>query len=181
MQSSLWVPEPPAAVFPFFADAHNLEQLTPSWLSFRILTPAPIPMAVGTLIDYRIKVHGLPLRWRTRIARWEPPYAFADEQLRGPYTLWHHTHTFTPQDGGTVLGDLVRLRPRGGPLAPVIQHLFVRRDVERIFRYRLTAMASRFGGDAASGIVRWIATDAKTEERNPNAAAKPRQAVGRHG
>ncbi len=155
LRSSLWVPKPPEAVFPFFADAHNLEALTPPWLSFAILTPAPIAMAVDTRIDYRIRLHGVPMRWRTRIARWEPPFAFADEQLRGPYTLWHHTHTFTPCDGGTVLGDEVVMRPKGGPLAPLVQALVVRRDVERIFRFRAEVMARRFGGRSERGDVRW--------------------------
>lgn len=158
--SSLWVPHPPWAVFPFFADAQNLEQLTPPWLSFRILTPGPIDMHVGALIDYRIKLRGVPLRWRTRIARWEPPFAFADEQLRGPYSMWHHTHTFTPCDGGTVLGDEVIMRPKGGPLAGIIMSAFVRADVERIFRYRAKFMADRFGG-RDGGEVRWQEPDLK--------------------
>lgn len=148
LRSSLWVPHPPAAVFPFFADAHNLEQLTPKWLSFRVLTPAPIDMHAGTLIDYRIAVHGLPLRWRTRIVRWDPPSCFVDEQLRGPYSLWHHTHTFTPLDGGTVLGDEVVMRPKGGPLAGLVMAMLVRRDVERIFDFRGRSMAALFGGAA---------------------------------
>ena len=156
LQTSLWVPHPPEAVFPFFAEAANLEQLTPPWLSFSILTPQPIAMQKGTLIDYRIKLHGLPMRWRTRIARWEPPYAFADEQLSGPYTLWHHTHTFVPCDGGTVLGDEVVMRPRGGPLAPLVMRLFVQRDVERIFRYRRDVMAQLFGARDGSGELRWL-------------------------
>jgi hypothetical protein len=159
LRSSLWVPQAPEAIFPFFADARNLELLTPDWLSFRILTPQPIEMRVGTLIDYRIKVHGLPLRWRTRIARWEPPWAFADEQLRGPYALWHHTHTFTPADGGTILGDEVVMRPKGGPLAPLVMRMFVRGDVERIFRHRATVMAQRFGGEQGRGDVRWSAVE----------------------
>lgn len=150
---------PPAVVFPFFADAQNLERLTPGWLSFRILTPLPIEMGAGTLLDYRIGIHGIPVRWRTRIARWEPPYAFADEQLRGPYSLWHHTHTFTPQRGGTRLGDEVRMRPKGGPLAGAVMALFVRRDVERIFRFRAAAMARRFGGDAARAELHWDVVD----------------------
>jgi ligand-binding SRPBCC domain-containing protein len=156
LRSSLWVPHPPAAVFPFFADAQNLEALTPPWLSFRILTPLPIHMHVGALIDYRIKLHGMPLRWRTRIARWEPPFVFADEQLRGPYTLWQHTHTFTPCDGGTVLGDEVLLRPKGGPLAALVMKAFVRGNVERIFQFRAQVMAERFGG-RQEGQVRWDA------------------------
>ncbi|MBX3462877.1 MAG: SRPBCC family protein [Planctomycetes bacterium] len=156
LRASLWVPRPPAEVFPFFADARNLGLLTPDWLSFGILTPMPVAMHEGTRIDYRLRLHGLPLRWQTRIARWEPPHAFADEQLRGPYAVWHHTHTFTPSDGGTVLGDEVRLRPKGGPLAPAVMALFVRRDVERIFRHRAAVMAERFGADPASATVRWI-------------------------
>ncbi len=158
LRASLWVPRPPAEVFPFFADARNLEDLTPPWLSFSILTPMPVPMHVGTLIDYRLKLHGLPLNWRTRIARWEPPFAFADEQLRGPYALWHHTHTFTPCDGGTALGDEVVMRPKGGLLAPLAMRWIVRNDVERIFRFRAHVMAARFGGDASRAEVRWVDT-----------------------
>lgn len=155
LQSSLWVPHTPEQVFPFFADAQNLELLTPPWLSFKILTPMPIDMHVGQLIDYRITLRGLPMRWRTRIARWEPDHAFADEQLLGPYRVWHHTHTFTPQDGGTVLGDDVVMRPRGGPLAPFVMK-FVRGDVERIFEFRARVMAARFGGSEDRASVRWV-------------------------
>lgn len=142
-------------MFPFFADAKNLERLTPPWLSFRILTPPPIDMHVGALIDYRISLRGLPMRWRTRIARWEPDRAFADEQLRGPYAIWHHTHTFTPQDGGTALGDDVVMRPKGGPMAPLVMK-FVRGDVERIFQYRAKVMAEVFGGSEDRASVRWV-------------------------
>lgn len=156
LRTSLWVPRPPAEVFPFFADARNLQELTPPWLSFHILTPMPLPMQVGALIDYRLRLHGVPIGWRTRIARWEPPYAFADEQLRGPYALWHHTHTFTPCDGGTALGDEVVMRPKGGPLASLVMRLVVRRDVERIFRYRAKVMAERFGGDGDRAELQWV-------------------------
>lgn len=141
-------------MFPFFADAGNLAQLTPEWLSFRILTPQPIVMGVGTRIDYRIGIHGVPVRWRTRIARWEPPHAFADEQLRGPYALWHHTHTFEPQGGGTLVGDEVVMRPKGGPLAGLLMQLLVRRDVERIFRYRARVLRERFGAPGEATL-RW--------------------------
>ena len=166
LRSSLWVPHPPAAVFPFFADARNLELLTPTWLSFEVLTPAPIEMRQGTLIDYRIRLHGLPLRWRTRIASWTPPHAFVDEQLRGPYAIWHHTHTFTPGDGGTVLGDDVVLRPKGGPLAGLVMSAFVRRDVERIFRFRAETMAAQFGGGVPQGEVRWLDEPAGATSQN---------------
>lgn len=120
-------------VFSFFADAHNLQAITPPWLKFEVLTPAPIAMKVGTLIDYRITVHGLPLRWRTEISEWDPPRRFVDVQLRGPYALWHHTHTFEETSSGTLCHDRVRYWPRGGA---IIDWLFVRRDVERIFSYR---------------------------------------------
>jgi ligand-binding SRPBCC domain-containing protein len=142
LQTELWLPRPPAEVFPFFAEARNLESLTPPWLNFEVLTPAPIAMRAGALIDYRIRVHGFPIRWRTEIAEWQPPHRFADVQLRGPYTLWHHTHTFEDRDGGTLCGDQVRYRPRGGAL---VHWLFVRRDVQRIFRYREQRLREIFG------------------------------------
>ena len=145
IQTELWLPRPRHEVFPFFADARNLEPLTPPWLKFEVLTPAPIAMRPGTLIDYRIRVHGLPIRWRTEIAEWQPPHQFVDVQLRGPYTLWRHTHTFLERDGGTLCLDCVRYRPRGGAL---INWLFVRRDVERIFQYRQQRMQALLGTKA---------------------------------
>jgi len=170
LRSSLWIPHPPEVVFPYFADARNLEALTPAWLSFQILTPMPIALQVGALIDYRIGVRGVPLRWRTRIAQWEPPYAFADEQLRGPYALWHHTHSFTPCDGGTVLSDRVEMRPRGGPLAGLLMAMFVRRDVERIFRHRAQVMIERFGGTTSRSEVWW--DEAPRPLQNPAVTAR---------
>jgi len=131
--AELWLPRPRTEVFPFFSEARNLEELTPPWLNFEVLTPAPIVMRAGLLIDYRIKIHGIPIRWRTEIVEWNPPHQFVDVQLSGPYTLWHHTHTFTEREGGTLCRDDVRYRPRGGAL---MNWLFVRRDVERIFEYR---------------------------------------------
>ena len=132
-KTELWLPHSRDHVFTFFSEAHNLETITPPWLQFEVLTPRPIAMAPGTLIDYRIRLRGIPIRWRTEIVEWNPPISFADVQLRGPYKLWHHTHTFEERDGGTLCGDLVRYRPRGGAL---INWLFVRRDVEKIFKYR---------------------------------------------
>ena len=106
---------PPRAVFPFFADAHNLERITPPWLRFRVLTPAPIAMGEGALIDYRLRLHGLPLRLADRITGWEPPHEFVDEQLRGPYRLWRHLpHVRADGDGGTIARDRVEYRIRGG-------------------------------------------------------------------
>jgi ligand-binding SRPBCC domain-containing protein len=133
LSTRLFVARDLATTFGFFADAGNLQRLTPPWLDFAILTPQPIPMRMGALIDYRIKVHGIPIRWRTEISEWVPPVRFVDQQLRGPYRLWHHTHAFTPVDGGTLVEDTVRYRPLGGGL---VHGLFVRRDLERIFTYR---------------------------------------------
>lgn len=142
LHTELWLARPPAEVFPFFAEARNLEAITPPWLKFEVLTPAPIAMRPGMLIDYRIRVHGIPIRWRTEIAEWQPPHRFVDVQLRGPYHLWHHTHTFEESDGGTRCGDHVRYRPRGGAL---IHWLFVRRDLKRIFQYRQQRLNQLFG------------------------------------
>jgi ligand-binding SRPBCC domain-containing protein len=136
------VPRPRSEVFPFFAEARNLQTLTPPWLKFEVLTPLPIISRPGALIDYRITVHGLPIRWRTEIAEWDPPHRFVDVQLSGPYTLWHHTHTFEERDGGTLCLDRVRYRPHGGAL---VHWLFVRRDVERIFQYRQRRLNELFG------------------------------------
>ena len=142
-QTELWLPVPREKVFPFFADAFNLEAITPPWLNFNVLTPRPIPMREGTLIDYRLRVRGLPLRWRTRISAWQPPHRFVDEQLRGPYRQWIHTHTFEVRDGGTLCRDIVQY----AVLFDYIMHpLFVRRDVEKIFAFRQAALRARFGG-----------------------------------
>ncbi len=147
LEPALWLPRPRAEVFPFFADARNLEDLTPPWLHFEILTPLPIPMRAGALIDYRLRVHGVPLRWRTRIEVWDPPAGFVDVQVRGPYRLWHHTHRFEEQDGGTLCVDRVRYWPRGGAW---VNRLFVRRDVARIFAYRARVLHQRFGAAPAA-------------------------------
>lgn len=153
MDSSMWLPQPLEVVFPFFADARNLEAITPPWLRFAIATPQPIEMRIGAVIDYRLRIRGIPARWRSRIAEWDPPHAFADEQLRGPYARWYHRHTFAAKDGGTEVGDHVELAPPGGPLAPLVFRLLVRGDVRRIFAHRARALAQRFGGDPASATI----------------------------
>lgn len=142
LKTELWLPLPPAELFAFFADAANLDALTPPWLHFRIITPPPIKMRAGTLIDYRLRLHGIPLRWRTRISVWEPPHRFVDEQLRGPYSQWIHEHTFVACDGGTMARDVVRYAV---PFDVIAHRWFVRPDVERIFRYRAEALQKRFG------------------------------------
>ena len=140
-EDELWLPRGRNEVFPFFADARNLSEITPPWVQFQVLTPAPIVMQPGALIDYRIRVHGLPIRWRTEITEWDPPHRFVDVQLRGPYTLWHHTHMFDEKGGGTLCIDKVNYRPRGGA---IINRLFVRKDVQRIFAYRRKRLLELF-------------------------------------
>jgi ligand-binding SRPBCC domain-containing protein len=145
LERSQRLPRPPQDVFPFFADAFNLEAITPPWLQFRVLTPAPVTMAPGALLEYRLRLHGLPLRWLTRIEAWEPPLRFADTQVRGPYRLWHHTHSFAPDGDGTVMRDRVRYALPLGPLGAAAHLAFVRRDLERIFNYRRLAVARALG------------------------------------
>lgn len=148
LHTSIGLPRPLEEVFPFFADAANLETLTPPWVNFRILTELPIRMREGALIDYSIRVRGLPLRWQTRISAWEPPYRFVDEQVRGPYARWVHEHRFREENGETICEDHVNYAPIGGAL---MQRLFVGRDVERIFEYRQRRMAEIFGVSEAHG------------------------------
>lgn len=133
LHSELWLPRLRPEIFPFFADARNLEAITPPWLGFSILTPGPIRMRRGTLIDYRLRLRGIPLRWRSEITAWEPTIRFVDEQRRGPYLLWVHEHGFEERNGGTLVTDHVRYAVPGGTL---IHRLFVRRDVEAIFAFR---------------------------------------------
>ncbi len=133
---------PPDAVFPFFGDAGNLEAITPPLLRFRILTPRPIAMHAGTLIEYRLRLHGIPVRWVTQILDWEPGGRFVDSQIKGPYALWHHTHDFAPdKEGGTVMTDTVRYALPGGPVGELARRLVVARDLETIFDFRRDAVA----------------------------------------
>ena len=139
------LPGAPDEVFGFFADAANLEAITPPWLRFRIVTPKPIHMAAGTLIEYRLALHRIPIRWLTRIEVWEPGERFVDVQLRGPYRLWHHTHSFEAREGGTLVGDRVRYALPLGPLGELAHRALVRRDLERIFDFRHERVARRLG------------------------------------
>ena len=132
-ETEMWLKRPLDEVFAFFSDARNLERITPPWVSFQILTPGDIPLRAGALIDYRIRVHGVPLRWQSEITVWEPGRRFVDEQRRGPYRLWIHEHRFTPKDGGTLITDHVEYAVPGGP---IVNKLFVANDVARIFEYR---------------------------------------------
>jgi len=141
------LPVPIDEVFGFFAEARNLEKLTPRWLRFEVLTEGPITMAPGTLIDYRIHWRGIPLRWRTEIEVWEPNHRFVDRQLRGPYRLWRHEHIFVERGDGTAIIDRVEYAPFGGALA---QRLVVARDVKRIFGYRHEVLHRAFGTSSIS-------------------------------
>lgn len=132
-------------VFAFFADAGNLDVLTPPWLHFRIKTPLPITMKSGALIDYTICWRLLPVRWRTEILDWSPPYRFIDQQVQGPYRFWHHTHTFESRQGGTLMHDLVRYRLPLGPLGDLAHVILVKRDLNAIFNYRYQQIVERFG------------------------------------
>ena len=137
------LPGAPAEVFEFFGDALNLEAITPPWLRFRVITPRPISMGPGTLIEYRLALHRVPIRWLTRIELWEPGERFVDRQLRGPYRLWHHTHSFEPHPRGTLMRDTVRYSLPLGALGALAQRAFVGRDVERIFEFRRHAVRNR--------------------------------------
>ena len=145
--SEIWLPKTPEEIFPFFSDAHNLEIITPPWLRFEILTQEPIKMHPGTVIDYCISLHGIKLRWRTRIEVWEPPHRFIDLQIKGPYRRWHHEHIFEPQDNGTLCRDRVRYAVLGGSL---VDRLFVRRDVKKIFEFRSQKLLQVFDQNIAS-------------------------------
>jgi ligand-binding SRPBCC domain-containing protein len=139
------VPVSVERAFEFYAAAVNLEPMTPPWLHFRVTTPGPIAMGVGTLLDYRLRLHGFPIRWQTRIETWEPPLRFSDTQVRGPYSLWEHTHVFEPQGGrACAVHDRVRYAIPYGLLGELAHGLFVRRDLERIFDFRRDALAAHF-------------------------------------
>lgn len=135
-----------ADTFAFFCDAWNLEQITPPFLRFRILTPRPLEMKKGALIDYRLSLFGVPFRWRTRIEEWIPSERFVDLQIRGPYALWHHTHTFTSVGPGqTLMRDRVEYRIPMGILGRIVHTLFVRRTLKIIFDYRAEMTAQLLG------------------------------------
>ena len=142
MRAECVLPRGREEVFQFFSDAMQLERITPPLLHFKVLTPAPIEMFAGQTIDYRLRVHGIPIRWRSEISIWEPNDRFVDQQLRGPYTHWHHEHLFEDCEQGTRVIDIVHYGVPGG--AP-LHYLFVRRDIERIFTYRQQVLGEIFG------------------------------------
>lgn len=133
---------PIEAVFAFFGDPGNLNRITPPWLDFRIVSCSTATIGSGTLIDYRLRIRGVPIRWRSRILDWDPPHGFADEQVRGPYRKWIHHHSFEDLGGRTRCRDHVAYTVPGGAL---VDRLFVRPDVERIFDYRTEQLARILG------------------------------------
>jgi ligand-binding SRPBCC domain-containing protein len=136
--------------FDFYADSRNLEPMTPPWLHFRLTTPGPVTMELGALLDYTLRLHGVPISWTTRIETWEPPTGFSDTQLRGPYALWEHTHVFEEDGDATIIHDRVRYALPLGPLGAIAHRLFVRRDLRRIFDYRAEAFSRLAAAASAS-------------------------------
>ena len=152
------LPLPLDRVFPFFAEAGNLQRITPPELRFHIETPLPVKMKRGTLLDYRLRLAGVPFRWRSRISVWDPPHRFLDEQLRGPYEEWIHLHTFAETPNGTRVTDRVRYRlplhPLSLPAAPL-----VRRQLHRIVTFRERAVRELIGEEPGAE----SAAEARTE------------------
>lgn len=146
LERSLLIRRPREEVFAFFADAMNLERITPPFLRFHILTPGPIAMRTETLIDYELQLYGVKFRWKTRIEAFEPPRFFVDAQVKGPYRRWVHRHTFEEVPGGTMMRDHVEYEVGMGPLGAVAHALFVRRSVERIFAHRNATIGALLGG-----------------------------------
>ena len=142
-ETSLWLPDPPHRVFLFFADAANLETITPSWLRFEVATPLPVAMASGTQIDYRLRYRGVPMKWRSEIVKWDPSSWFTNSQAAGPYRMGVHEHAFEERDGGTLASDRVKYAALGGTLVNV---LLVRRDVGQIFKCWQERLTEVFGG-----------------------------------
>ena len=140
LERETFIPSSIDTIFNFFSQAENLNRITPPWLHFKILTKTPVQMTKGKLIDYSLRLHGIPIRWRSQIIGWDPPHSFVDTQIKGPYTTWIHHHLFHAENKGTVMQDIVEYAVAGSILEPII-HFFVRRDLERIFDYREKSLA----------------------------------------
>jgi ligand-binding SRPBCC domain-containing protein len=141
LRRQIWLPQPPEKVFGFFADPKNLDRLTPGWLNFAMVTAAPPVITPGTLLDYRLRLHGLPIRWQSEIMVWDPPNRFVDRQTKGPYSLWIHEHIFEAHRGGTMVADNVEYAVPDGR---IVQKLLVAPDLERIFQYRHQVLEELF-------------------------------------
>ena len=141
LRKSIWLAQPRAKVFEFFANPGNLDRLTPAWLKFAILTPAASQIKQGALLDYRLRIRAMPIHWQSEIAVWEPPHRFVDRQTKGPYSLWVHEHTFEEHDNGTLVEDNVEYVVPGGT---IVQRFLVAPDLERIFDYRHKVLEELF-------------------------------------
>ena len=150
------LPGAPEEVFAFFGDACNLEAITPPLLRFEVITPRPIPMRPGTIIQYRLRLHGIGVGWTTSIQEWDPSAPtsrFVDTQVRGPYALWHHTHEFEPDGAaGTLMRDTVRYAIGFGPLGELAHRLVVRRDLEAIFDFRARTVGRMLGSGGREAV-----------------------------
>jgi uncharacterized protein len=144
LETEQWIPAPIEKVFAFFQDEKNLEILTPDLLNFKVLQMNTPTIQKLTHIDYKLKVHGLPIRWKTEIRDWNPPHLFSDYQLKGPYCLWHHFHHFSEKDGGTLMADQVYFQLPFGMIGNFFGGWFVRKDVRAIFSYRFKKIESLF-------------------------------------
>ena len=132
-------------VFDFFSKAENLDKITPPILGFRIITPLPVEMKNGTLIDYKIKLNGIPFNWRTEITKWDPPNCFEDTQLKGPYKMWHHQHHFKEVDGGVEMTDILHYEIPFGFIGNFLNTLFIEKKIKAIFEFRTTALEKLLG------------------------------------
>ena len=132
------IKKPILEVFDFFSKAENLNKLTPPDVNFKIITQLPIEIHEGRLIDYRIKINGIPFDWQTEICIWEPPYKFMDQQIKGPYKVWRHLHTFEDHNGDTKMTDIVDFLSPGWILEPIINELYIKHKVKAIIDYRAT-------------------------------------------
>jgi ligand-binding SRPBCC domain-containing protein len=142
LERSQRVDIPVERAFDLYADTRNLEPMTPPWLHFRLTGEVPVTMGAGALLHYALRLHGVPIRWTTRIETWSPPAGFVDTQLEGPYSMWEHTHVFEDDgEGATLIHDRVRYAIPLGPLGAIAHRLFVRRDLRRIFDYRAAALS----------------------------------------
>ncbi|MBI4591212.1 MAG: SRPBCC family protein [Candidatus Rokubacteria bacterium] len=144
LESRIWLPRGREEVFPFFADPRNLAEVTPRRLGFRLLSAAPMPLEAGAVFDCRIRFLGIPLRWRTFIREYDPPFRFVDVQVRGPYARWEHRHLFRAENAGTWVEDRITYRLPLGPLGRLVHALVVRRQLDAIFAYRRLRLAQLF-------------------------------------
>jgi ligand-binding SRPBCC domain-containing protein len=145
-----WLPRPLDDVFEFFSRPENLSDITPPWLGFRVLTPGPLTMRTGLVIDYTVRVLGRPARWRSVIAEYDPPHGFRDVQVVGPYRRWDHRHRFRAADGGTLVEDAVVYEPPLGPLGALLDVLLIRRQLAAIFEYRRQRIEELVGRGAVT-------------------------------